>query len=341
MKKPVRLGLVGLHFGCTVCRELMGDLNLPVRLTKVCDLDPARAEAASAEFNVPVSPSLDALLEDPEIDAIGLYTGPAGRANLIRKIIRAGKDVMTTKPFEVDADAAMEVLQEAAALKRVVHLNSPNARPYGQAAIINEWVREGLIGQPTIAQANAWVYYGKTEPDGTWYDDPLRCPLAPVFRIGIYPLNLFLSIFKDPVEVQTTSSRIETLRPTPDNASLTVRYKDGGITNILASFVVGSIPDRYRGGMVIGGTKGFIYFNTGPAARVGGPHANLVLSTDDRLDYRTVTRFAGDYDWEFFAQRVCGEVDRDVTTPEEIVEAIRVVNAMSESEQTGNVVRLA
>ena len=76
MKKPVRLGLVGLHFGCTVCRELMGDLNLPVRLTKVCDLDPARAEAASAEFNVPVSPSLDDLLEDLGIQANPLEKEP-------------------------------------------------------------------------------------------------------------------------------------------------------------------------------------------------------------------------------------------------------------------------
>jgi len=337
---PLRLGVVGLNFGCTVCRDLLANPNLSVRLTKVCDLDAARARAGSEEFAVPCAPSLEVLLDDPEVDAIGLYTGPCGRADLVRRIVRAGKDVMTTKPFELDADAALAVLREAGELGRVVHLNSPGPRPLGEAAIVKEWVDSGAIGRPTVAQANTWCYYGRTPADGTWYDDPLRCPVAPVFRIGIYALNMLLAVFHDPLTVQVTRSRVETQRPTPDNASLTVGFGDGGIVNILSSFVVGSEPDRYRGGVTIGGAQGRIYIGTGPRRRDAGPQADLVLSTDDRLEFRTVNQHSGDYDWEFFAQRVRGEVDKDVTAPEEIALGIRVVNAMSQSEQTGATVRV-
>jgi predicted dehydrogenase len=337
MSTPLRLGLVGLNFGRHICQELVKAPELPVRLAKVCDLDAEKAQTLATQFGVGVSPSLDALLADPEIDVIGLYTGPNGRANLIRRIIRAGKDVMTTKPFEVDPLAAREVLREAKALGRVVHLNSPNPRPYGEAVHIAEWLAAGRIGRPTLAQASVWVYYGPTAADGSWYDDPKQCPVAPIFRLGIYPLNVLLTIFRDPVRVSVTKSRVETQRPTCDNASVTIEFADGAIVNMVASFVVGG-PDRYKNSLTICGTQGVIYYRTGPAPRDETPEPNLILSTDDALESRTVTTHAGGYDWEFFAQRVRGEATDDVTTPEQVAAAISVIQAMAKSEETGDTV---
>lgn len=339
MKRPLRLGLVGLNFGKHICDELTTKPGLGVKLSKVCDLDTAKMNAAAAKYGVGVSPSLDALLADPDIDVIGLYTGPNGRAGLIRQIIRAGKDVMTTKPFETDAAAALTVLKEALALRRVVHMNSPNPRPIGEAAIVKEWIDAGNIGRPTLAHASVWVNYGPTPADGSWYDDPVRCPVAPMFRLGIYPLNVLLSVFHDPVSVQVMHSRVETKRPTPDNSSMTIRFRDGSIVNLLASFVVGG-PDHYKNTLTIGGTKGVIYYATGPKPPQGEPSAPVVLSTDDGVQARTPQTHAGAYDWDFFVSRVLGEVAADVIAPEDVVAAIRVVNAMSEAERTGKTVEL-
>ena len=328
--EPVRLGIVGLRYGSTVCEGLAGH---PVRLLRVCDLDPEKAQAASARFGVPAAPSLEAMLEDPELEAIGLYTPPAGRAELVRRVIRAGKHVMTTKPFELDAAAAREVLEEAARLGRVVHLNSPNPRPYGEMAPISEWLAAGEIGRPVLAQASTWVSYHE-QPDGGWYDDRRRCPLAPIFRIGIYPLNSLLAIFPEPETVQVAWSRVQTARPTPDHASLTISFAGGGIANIVASFAVGG-PDRYRNTMTIAGTQGVIYYAIGPRTRDGVPLPNLVLSAEGRSEWRTVTSHAGEYDWEFFARRVRGRAAADVTTPRQVVTGIRVVEAMAQAEETG------
>ena len=338
MNSPLRLGLVGLNFGRHICTDLT-TRDLPVKLTKVCDLDQEKAKAAAAQFKVGVASSLADLLADPEIDVIGLYVGPNGRAGLLRQIIRAGKDVMTTKPFEVDAAAALDVLQEARRLGRVIHLNSPNPRPFGEAAVIQKWVQDGRIGRPTFALASVWCYYGVTPPDGSWYDDPRRCPVAPVFRLGIYPLNTLLTIFHDPVSVQVTHTRVETQRPTPDNANVTIAFRDGSIVSIFASFVVGG-PDRYKNSLTIGGTQGVIYHKTGPASREGFAAPQLMLSTDVGVEVCEAPGHAGDYDWEFFARRVRGEESADVTTPEDIVAAVKVVNAMSEAELTGQTVRL-
>jgi len=337
---PIRLGLVGLNFGRHICRQLTEQQNLPVRLVQVCDLDESKAAEVAATCGVTTAPNLDALIQDPAIDAIGLFTGPNGRAELIRKIIRAGKDVMTTKPFERDAQAALSVLREARELGRVVHLNSPNARPFGEMAAISRWVADGVIGTPTLAQSSVWVYYGPTPADGSWYDDPALCPAAPLFRLGIYPLNNLLTLFGTPVSVQLTHARVETQRPTPDNASVTIGFADGAIVTLSASFVVGG-PDIYRNTMVIAGTRGVIYFNTGPKPRETTSSSQLILSTNDRIEHLSVTVPSGEYDWDFFAQRVRSEVADDITTPAQIVTPIRVMQAISQAERTGLPVTLS
>ncbi|MHB9130836.1 MAG: Gfo/Idh/MocA family protein [Armatimonadota bacterium] len=340
MLQPVRLGLVGLNFGRNICRELTQTPELPVQLAGVCDLDIAKAQAASVEFGVPVYPDLDAMLHDASLEAIGLFVGPNGRADLLSKIIRCGKDVMTTKPFEVDPEKAAAVLQEARSLGRVIHLNSPNARPYGEMAVIKEWIDAGAIGRPTLAQSSVWCYYGPTAADGSWYDDPLQCPLAPIFRLGIYPLNGLLTIFHQPETVQVTHSRVETQRPTPDNASATIGFRDGSIVNLVASFVVGG-PDWYKNSMTIAGTKGVIYYLTGPRDRREGALAQVMLSSTEKQEVRELRTHSGEYDWQFFAQRIRGEVADDVTTIEQVTAVIHVMRAVSEAEQTGQTSRIS
>ncbi len=237
-------------------------------------------------------------------------------------------------------EAALAVLREARELGRVVHLNSPNPRPYGEMTVIAEWLDAGLLGQPTLAHASTWCYYGATPADGSWYDDPQQCPAAPLFRLGIYPLNNLLTIFHHPVSVQVTHSRVETLRPTPDNASATIKFTDGAIVTLSASFVVGG-PEVYRNSLTIAGTRGVIYYNTRAKPRDGSPEVSLQLSTGERLEERCITAHAGDYDWPFFAQRVRGEATEDSTTPEQIAAAIRVMEGISQAELSGETVSIA
>ncbi len=157
--EPVRMGVVGLRFGASVCEGLVQQTQAPVTIVGVTDLDREKAQRVSETCGLPVMDSLEAMLADPNIEAIALYTPPAGRARLIRQIVAAGKDVMTTKPFEVDPAEALAVLREAKQAGRVVHLNSPNMRPFGEMAPIHEWVQAGRLGRLTLAQANTWVNY--------------------------------------------------------------------------------------------------------------------------------------------------------------------------------------
>ena len=125
---PLRLGLVGLRFGAGLAqRQIFNDPENQkyVRIVKVCDRIREKADAYGEKNNIPVCYDLDDLLNDPEIEGIMLMVPPAGRAALIRKCIDAGKHVLTTKPFELDPEAALEVLKYAREKNVIVHQPFP------------------------------------------------------------------------------------------------------------------------------------------------------------------------------------------------------------------------
>jgi len=122
----IKIGIVGLNFGKHIIKEIVeGPGREWLELAAVCDIEQAKAREHAQKHGVKAYFDLDALLADCGIPAIGLFTGPVGRADLIRRIVRAGKDVMTTKPFELDPAAGLAVLKEARGMGRVVHMNSP------------------------------------------------------------------------------------------------------------------------------------------------------------------------------------------------------------------------
>jgi len=95
-----------MHFWLHSC----GDNSL---LTAVCDLDRAKCDQVAAKYGVKAYYDLDDVIADEDIPVICLITGPVNRADLIRRTIRAGKDVMTTKPFELDAESSNSIARQA------------------------------------------------------------------------------------------------------------------------------------------------------------------------------------------------------------------------------------
>lgn len=336
---PVRIVVVGLNFGRHIVERLGGDDGHPdMRLTGLCDLDRTKAEALSkAHGGLPIYDSLDDVLADPDVDAVGLFTGPEGRARLLQTIIRAGKDAMTTKPFEQSPEAARAVLEEARQLGRVIHLNSPNPGISPDLQAISRWREELDMGAPVSIRSDVWTHY-REEADGNWYDDPAKCPAAPVFRLGIYRINDMVRLFGRARRVYVTSTRLFTGRPTSDNAQLSIEFENGAIGNVFASFCVRD-GDHYRKTLTVNYERGTVYRDVGPE-RGDGIALTAVVNDDVWQPRRiaastTVETVSGDYDWSGFAAAVRGEPEAPSYDVEHVVEPIRIVGSMAESERTG------
>jgi len=236
---PVRLGLAGLNFGAGLAdRKIFGtDAERYVKIVAVCDLDRNKAKAYAERHELPVCRDLDEMLGNPDIEAVMLMTPPVGRAALIHQCLSAGKHVLTTKPFELDPEAAIAVLKEARRKNLAVHLNSPAPLPSADLLKIREWQRKYDLGDPVSGHWETYAMYHE-KANGSWLDSPEKCPAAPVFRLGIYGINELVAVMGEVSGVEVVSSRMRTGRPTADNAGVLIRFAGGAIGSIYASLCI-------------------------------------------------------------------------------------------------------
>jgi predicted dehydrogenase len=340
----IRIGIAGLNFGAQIVQQLRRE---PARrlfeIAAVADLDRERADRVAARHRLRVA-TWPELLADPSIEAIGLFCGPAGRADLIRAALRAGKHVLTTKPFELSVPAAAAVLAEAEMQGRVVHLNSPSPVLSPELAQIAQWRTQYDLGRLVGLRAEAWGSYQETA-DGSWYDDPRRCPVAPIFRLGIYLINDIIRLAGSPAAIQVAQSRVRTGRPTPDNALLTLTFPDGALASIYASFCVDD-GQPYKNSLAATFERGAVYRNCGAPDALGARlRSELALVRRGRVHAPRVQRRAfralsGDYQWQEFARAVRAGATLPGDSRDALLAGLSVIAALPEAARTGRLTPL-
>lgn len=331
--EKIKLCVVGLNFGSWIIEnELSLNKHEYIEIAAVCDFNREKADTWAGRLGVTAYYNLDDVLADPNIHAVGLFTGPVGRAELIDKIISAGRHVMTTKPFELSSAKALEVLKKAKRLGRVVHLNSPSTSPCEDLKKIRNWIDTYKLGRSIGFRASVWCSY-REKADGSWYDDPYLCPAAPIFRIGIYLINDIIPLFGEVEQLNVLHSRIFTKRPTPDNAQLNILFKNGAIGNIFASFCIDD-GQYYRNTLELNFEHGTIYRNMGPTARTESTPITLELAANTAegqiILKEEISERGSGYQWDVFYRMAKGEDVPGTVEPEMIANAIHVIELMKE-----------
>lgn len=331
--KRIKAALIGLNFGRSVIEQELfaGPGREFVELVGVGDLDGDKADAVAKEFGVRAYHSLGEALDDREVQAVILITGPAGRAKQIEQVLETGRPVMTTKPFETSSSEALRVLRRAQALGIPVFMNSPAPLPEKNLEQIQEWVTEYNLGRAVGYRGTVWCSY-REKPDGSWYDNPSLCPAAPIFRLGIYLMNDLFRLLGPVQDVNVLQSRIFTQRPTADNAQLGILHTDGTIGSLYASFCV---DDRqfYRNSLEINFERGTVYRNVGPRTNgeSGGIRLQLSANTVQGPVEKTLyVQEKGGYPWEAFFSAVNGKDLGETILPEQVAATIQVMELMRE-----------
>jgi predicted dehydrogenase len=335
--EKINIAVVGLRFGRLVAEDIACKAGRDYfNLYALCDRDRGYADWVEGQFKFGARMyyDMDEVLANPEIRAVALIVPPGGRAKLIEKILRAGKHVMTTKPFESDPEEALRVLDLAKKLGLALHLNSPSPVPTEDIALIKAWQEKYGLGRPVAARGEAHrLEYQKA--DGRWLDDPEKCPAAPVTRIGIYLINDLVRIFGRAKKAGVSCSTVLTQRPTPDNAHLSILFENGGLGSVYASFCCASETGQ-ENGLYVKFEKGAI--SRRRMAAEGGTELcvrALVNGKMEKAETRRTSQSSGAYLWDEFYRAIRGEKLKNEIEHWEIAEGIRVLNAMAKSEKSG------
>jgi predicted dehydrogenase len=335
--QPVKLAIVGANFGAGIARTLARE-NRFMQVACVCDSDLEKANRLAVELGVPAHQFLDQMLDDDGIEAVALFTPPGGRAKLIERVLESERHVITTKPFEFDSAAAEAVLGEAGRRELAVHMNSPAPVAADDIARIKRWEQEYNLGAPIAMRAATWANY-REFPNDSWYDDPLRCPAAPICRLGVYFLNDFAALLGEPIRVHVMHSRIFTGRVTADNAQISVEFKNGALANVFASFCIGD-GKPWPDSVTINYERGTIqrWMERTGELDMSGDRAVLQLQMPGLTVPRFETKpgaFAGWYDWEAFHDAIRGVRGVPLQNAQQVLFGVRLLEAMSRSTASG------
>src|SRR3989442_8341875 len=127
---PLRLGILGAARIAPMALVRPAQRVPEASVLAVAARDPERARRFAARHGIPrVHPSYDALLADPEIDAIYNPLPNALHAPWTIRALAAGKHVLCEKPFAPNAAGAGEMARAAGRARRVLVGAVPSPYP--------------------------------------------------------------------------------------------------------------------------------------------------------------------------------------------------------------------
>lgn len=156
-----------------------------VEVVAIAARDRDRAAEAAAKHGIPnVFDNYEAMLADPEIDAVYIPTpnGLHGRWTLAA--IAAGKHVLCEKPFTANADEARKVAKAAKA-SIVVVMEAHHTSHHPQTKRAAEIVRSGMLGELESAEA-AFIVPMPPSGDIRWN---LALAGGSLMDLGCYPVR--------------------------------------------------------------------------------------------------------------------------------------------------------
>lgn len=148
-----RIGVIGA--GGIVSAHLDAYRSAGWEVAAICNRTLAKAEAKAAEFapKACVTDRWEEVLNDPAIDVVDITPHPADRLPMIEAALKAGKHVLSQKPFVLDLAEGRRLVALARETGVKLAVNQ-NGRWAPHLAWMREAVRAGLIGEVISAHVS-------------------------------------------------------------------------------------------------------------------------------------------------------------------------------------------
>ncbi|HTJ35478.1 MAG TPA: Gfo/Idh/MocA family oxidoreductase [Dactylosporangium sp.] len=254
MGEPLSVGIVGAGkisaaYATTLTR-------LPgVALTRVADLDPARAASLAAQYPGVLPVPVADVLSDPAVDLVLNLTVPQAHADVALAALAAGKHVYGEKPLAATTAEARAVLDAAARAGRIVGCAPDTVLGTG-VQTARAALAAGDIGAPVAATA-----FMVTPGHERWHPDPefyYRPGGGPVLDMGPYYLTALVTLLGPVRRVAGMASTPRSTRTigdgpragevfpvlVPTHQTGVLEHASGAITTLMMSFDVwaGRLP---------------------------------------------------------------------------------------------------
>src|SRR5215471_3127156 len=251
------IGVIGC--GGIAVQHLNAYRHADFRVTALCDHTEGKARAYQERFypDATVTTDYRELLRRDAIEVVDVATHPEDRVEIIEEALRAGKHVLSQKPFVTDLDAG-ERLAELADARGVRLAVNQNGRWAPHFSFIREAVKSGLIGR--LMSAHFSAHWDHNWIIGTKFEEIESLIL---YDFGVHWFDMAAHFFegRDALRVSAFATRASGQRAKPPMlAQAIIEFEDGQASIVFNANVERGQEDR----TVIAGTEGTIV-SAGPS----------------------------------------------------------------------------
>ncbi|GAB1820142.1 Gfo/Idh/MocA family protein [Herbidospora sp. RD11066] len=207
------------------------------RLVACTDPVEAAAQSLAKDYGLTVAPSMEAILDDPDIDAVLIASPNALHPEQAIAAVKAGKHVFCQKPIALTLEEADRVVAETAGIDRILQygfmLRFTPPMPQLKKQIVDD-----ELG--TLIASRAAVF--GWEPTNDWFYDPAQGG-GVILDTLVHFADLVLWLY-GPAEKVYTDGGAYVLDGakrfnSPDNATIQVRHTTGVVSSMYVTWTAG------------------------------------------------------------------------------------------------------
>ena len=220
--------------------------NADVQIRGFYDLIAARAQALADLYGGSVYADVDAMLADPEIDAVSVCMANAFHAEISIKALKAGKHVLCEKPMAVTMEQCQAMVDAARESgKRLMIGHNQRLAPAHKKA--KELLTSGALGRVITFQST----FGHKGPEmwsmdksaNTWFFKKASASFGSMADLGIHKIDLMRYLIGSEItSVYSTMKVLDKKFPdgTPievdDNSVEILNFADGAMGTVTTSW---------------------------------------------------------------------------------------------------------
>ncbi len=232
--KPIRIGILSHAHGhintyCGVLRD-----RPDVDLVATWDDNAARGQRAAAQFGLELRNSVQAVVEDPQIDAVMIGSETNRHADLVEAAAAAGKAILLQKPMATSLADCDRII--AAVEAHGVRFSMAYQMRHDPVNIkMKELFDAGIVGKPSIVRRrhciNVLLNPAFVQGDSAWHVDPVA-NVGMFFDDAAHAADWFDWMLGAPISVIAEIDNIVT-DVAPDDNGLAIFRFAGGVMGVL------------------------------------------------------------------------------------------------------------
>ncbi len=333
--EKVRVSIVGLGWIAQIVHLPILKKFPEAEIVAVCDRDKGRARLVAEKFGVKkFYTDFDLLLKNEEFDAVIVCTSTDAHKDIAIPALKAGKDVLVEKPIARHFAEAVAMTDVAKEFKRKLMVGM-NHRFRPDTMIMKSFVDGGELGSLMYAKSG-WLR--RRENHNPWITKKSKAGGGVFLDLGLVMFDLAFWMLGYPEVRRVTASTFQQkTKEVEDTSIVHLHMKDGMALDIEASWSTFLSEDVYY--CNIYGRQGTASLN--PLRINKELHGNLVNLAPSKLE-SPQHFFKRSYENELshFIGAVRG-LHTVVSTGEEAVQRMRIVDAVYKSAKSGKEVILS